>query len=107
MDAKDMKTESVRVRLTTEEQTRIEAHVEACGLTLSEWARQTLLEALERSPMELRLMRFVAAQTLAIRFAMGEWQQGHNLEDAEVKGRIQRLASKAAADFSASQKRAV
>ena len=35
MDAKDMKTESVRVRLTTEEQTRIEAHVEACPIPAS------------------------------------------------------------------------
>jgi hypothetical protein len=107
MDAKDMKTESVRVRLTAEEQTRIEAHVEACGLTLSEWARQTLLEALERSPMELRLMRFVAAQTTAIRYAMNEWQQGHNLEEAEVQGRIERLASKAADDFAASLRKAL
>jgi hypothetical protein len=106
-DSEKSKSGWVGSRLTKDEQTRVEERAEVCGLTVSEWARQTLLEALERTPMELRLMHFVAAQTIAIRFAMSEWQQGHDLEDTEVQGRIQRLASKAAADYSATQRKAL
>jgi hypothetical protein len=106
-DSANNKSGWVGARLTKDEQIRVEERAEAAGLTVSEWVRHTLLESLERTPMELRVMHFVAAQTIAIRYAMSEWQQGHNLEDTEVQGRIQRLASKAASDFSATQKRAL
>jgi membrane protein required for beta-lactamase induction len=68
------------------------------GKTISEWVRQVILEALETTPGELRLMAFVTAQTGAVSKALEEWQQNQNLSDANVQERIRRLAIETALD---------
>ena len=107
VDTAKSKSGCIGARLTKDEQNQVEERAAACGLTVSQWARQTLLEALERTPMEMRLMTFMAAQTMAIRVAMQEWQRGKDLGEAEVQERIERLAGKAASDFAASQRKKV
>jgi hypothetical protein len=82
----------VHARLTNDEQQRVGACAQARGLTVSKWVRETLLEALETSPLEARLKVFIAAETAAIRLSLEEWQQGRHLTEPEVQERIERLA---------------
>jgi hypothetical protein len=101
--AKAQKREAgtVRARLTKDERTRVVEHARARGITVSKWVRDTLLEALDTSPTERRLTTFVAAQTLGIRLAMEEWQQGQDISKPDVRERIERLATEAARQFAA------
>jgi Mobilization protein NikA len=56
-------TGNVAARVTPEEQTRLQQRADEAGLTLSEWARQVLLEAV-RSSQETRLL---LSELLALR----------------------------------------
>jgi len=82
----------VHARLTNDEQQRVGACAQARGLTVSKWVRETLLEALETSPLEARLKVFTAAETAAIRLSLEEWQQGRHLTEPDVRERIERLS---------------
>ena len=92
------KTVVVAARLTRSEEARVAERASAAGKTVSEWVRQMVLEALETSPGELRLMAFVTAQTGAVRKALEEWQQNKELSDANVQERIRRLSIETALD---------
>jgi len=107
MNAKTTLSETVHVRLTMDQQMLLEAHAEARGLTLSEWALQTLLETLEASPMEHRLMNFIAAQHAATRLSLEEWQAGRDLTDSEVQARVMRGAVRSARDLAGQISKAI
>ncbi len=96
----------VRTRLTMAEQARVKERAEARGLTTSEWVRVTLMAALESSAEERRLMSFIAAQTLAIRLSLEEWQAGKDLTEPDVRARVERLALQASREFMATKQSA-
>ena len=85
-------------RLTEDERSRVGERAEAAGKTVSEWVGQVVLEALDATPAELRLMAFFTAQIRAVNRALEEWQQNRNLSDPTVQERIRRLAIEMAAD---------
>ena len=88
----------VGARLTSAEQSKLIERAEAAGKTVSEWVRQVILESLDATPTELRLMAFFTAQIRAVNRALEEWQQNRNLSDPNVQERIRRLAIEMAAD---------
>ncbi|HEX4772240.1 MAG TPA: hypothetical protein VH351_15495 [Bryobacteraceae bacterium] len=95
---RNSKTGKVSARLTRPEELRVTERADAAGKTVSEWVRQVILESLDGTPTELRLMAFFTAQIRSVTKALEEWRQNRNLSDPNVQERIRRLAIEMAAD---------
>lgn len=92
----------VRSRLTLEELERVKQRADASGMSVSEWVRGALVAGLAKSPGERRLMEFFAAQSLAIRLSLDEWQGGEKLSDPDVQKRIMERSIEGAREYMAS-----
>ena len=79
------RTRRVTAKVSTEEEKQLKARAEQAGLTLSEWARQVLLESLNASP-EARLIvsEFMALRTVLLVLHTG-LMQGRQVTEERIK----------------------
>lgn len=84
-------TGNVTARVTPEEQARLQERAEHAGLTLSEWARQVLLEAVGSS-QETRLL---LAELLALRMIVLRFNLDLIEGDQPTKERVKEILERA------------
>ena len=79
------RTRSVTAKVSTDEEKQLKARAEQAGLTLSEWARQVLLESLNASP-EARLIvsEFMALRTVLL-VLHTDLMQGRQVTEERIK----------------------
>ena len=98
------RTRSVTAKVAAEEEKRLKIRAEEAGLTLSEWARQVLLESVKASPeARLILAEFMALQTVLL-VLHTDILQGRQLTEERIKLALEHAD---AAKFAVTEKRII